>query len=110
LQLRGKKYDDSRIYSNLRQGDAAVAAAAVQADTFSWSVSPFLYLIAFGYALGRDVVIDGHTYMEFLIPGLAAMSSMTQAFVIASEINVARFYLHIFEEFQSAPISNSAEM
>jgi ABC-type multidrug transport system permease subunit len=35
-----------------------------------------------------------------------AMNSMIQAFAIASEINIARFYWHIFEEFQAAPISN----
>ena len=74
----------------------------------SMSVSPLLYLIAFGYAMGGHVQIDGHTYMEFLIPGLVAMSSMTQAFGIASEINISRFYWHIFEEFQAAPISNMA--
>lgn len=74
----------------------------------SWSVSPLLYLIAFGYAMGKGVSIQGHTYTEFLIPGLAAMTSMTQAFAISSEINIARFYWHIFEEFQAAPISNAA--
>ena len=74
----------------------------------AWSVSPLLYLIAFGYAMGRDLTVDGHTYIEFLIPGLAAMASMTQAFAIGSEINIARFYWHIFEEFQSAPVSNAA--
>ncbi len=74
----------------------------------SWSVSPVLYLIAFGYAMGKGINIEGHTYMEFLIPGLVAMSSMTQSFAIGSEINIARFYWHIFEEFQAAPISNMA--
>ncbi|GBC59817.1 ABC transporter [Desulfonema ishimotonii] len=74
----------------------------------SMSVSPLLYLIAFGYAMGGQVRVDGFTYMEFLIPGLVAMSSMTQAFGIASEINISRFYWHIFEEFQAAPISNMA--
>lgn len=72
----------------------------------SWAVSPLLYLIAFGYAMGREVIVDGHSYMTFLIPGLVAMNSMTQAFAIGIEINVARFYWHIFEEFQAAPISN----
>jgi len=72
----------------------------------SWSVSPLLYLIAFGYAMGQHISIEGRSYMEFLIPGLIAMTSMTQAFAISSEINIARFYWHIFEEFQSAPISN----
>ncbi|MFH2057989.1 MAG: ABC transporter permease [Pseudomonadota bacterium] len=72
----------------------------------SWSVSPLLYLIAFGYAMGKHVTIEGHTYMEFLIPGLIAMSSMTQAFAISSEINIARFYWYIFEEIQAAPVSD----
>ncbi len=72
------------------------------------AVSPLLYLIAFGYAMGANVNIDGRSYLEFLIPGLVAMSSMTQAFSIASEINIARFYWHIFEEFQAAPISSFA--
>ena len=74
----------------------------------SMSISPLLYLVAFGYAMGDAARFDGHTYIEFLIPGLAAMSSMTQAFAISTDINVARFYWHIFEEFQAAPISNAA--
>ncbi len=72
----------------------------------SMSVSPILYMIAFGYAIGNSIKFNGHTYREFLIPGLIAMSSMTQAFSISVEINVARFYWHIFEEFQAAPINN----
>ena len=72
------------------------------------AVSPMLYLVAFGYALGGAVRVDGHSYLEFLIPGLIAMSSMTQSFGIATDINVARFYWYIFEEFQAAPIHNIA--
>ena len=74
----------------------------------AWSVSPLLYLIAFGYAMGKGVTIQGHSYMAFLIPGLVAMAGMTQAFAIGSEINIARFYWHIFEEFQAAPINSAA--
>ncbi len=74
----------------------------------SMSVAPLLYIIAFGYGLGKDVRVQDHSYIEFLIPGIVAMSSMTQAFAIASEINIARFYWRIFEEFQSAPIRNMA--
>ena len=74
----------------------------------AWSVSPLLYLIAFGYAMGRDITYQGHPYIEFLIPGLAAAASMIQSFSISSEINIARFYWHIFEEIQAAPISNAA--
>lgn len=74
----------------------------------SWSVSPLLYLVAFGYAMGRHVDVNGYTYMEFLLPGLIAMTSMTQAFAISSEINIARFYWHIFEEIQAAPVNDAA--
>ena len=72
------------------------------------SVSPLLYMITFGCALGGAVRLDGRSYLEFLVPGLAAMASMTQSFGIAGEINVARFYLHVFEEFQAAPVSRLA--
>lgn len=77
-------------------------------QTASMSVAPLLYLIAFGFGVGKDLQVDGRSYMEFLIPGLVAMSSMTQSFAIASEINIARFYWRIFEEFQAAPIRNIA--
>uniref|UniRef100_A0A7C3UZK1 Transport permease protein n=1 Tax=Desulfobacca acetoxidans TaxID=60893 RepID=A0A7C3UZK1_9BACT len=74
----------------------------------AWAVSPLLYLIAFGYAMGQSLSVQGHTYLEFLLPGLIAMASMTQAFAIGSEINIARFYWHIFEEIQSAPVSSAS--
>jgi Nod factor-specific ABC transporter NodJ protein len=72
------------------------------------TVSPLLYMLTFGFALGSTVRMDGRSYLEFLIPGLVAMSSMIQAFSIASDINVARFYFHAFEEFQAAPVSRMA--
>jgi Nod factor-specific ABC transporter NodJ protein len=72
----------------------------------SMAVSPLLYLVAFGLGMGGGVRVGGHSYLEFLIPGLVAMNSMMQAFAIASEINIARFYWHIFEEIQAAPIRN----
>ncbi len=74
----------------------------------SFSVSPTLYLVAFGFGLGKDLSVGGRPYLEFLIPGLVAASSMMQGFGINVEINVARFYLKVFEEFQAAPISNLA--
>ncbi|MBX6423885.1 ABC transporter permease [Thermosulfurimonas sp. F29] len=72
----------------------------------SFSVSPTLYLVAFGFGLGKNLTVGGRPYLEFLVPGVVAASSMMQGFGINVEINVARFYLRIFEEFQAAPISN----
>jgi len=70
-------------------------------------VSPLLYILAFGWAMapaGQQGGM-GQEYLRFLLPGLAAMSSMTQAWAIAGEINIARFYWRIFEEIQAAPVS-----
>lgn len=72
------------------------------------AVSPLLYLVTFGYALGGGMRVGEHAYLDFLLPGLAAMASMTQAFAMASEINIARFYSRIFEEIQAAPTSRLA--
>ena len=75
---------------------------------FSMAVSPSLYLVAFGLGVGRNMQVGVHSYLEFLIPGLVAMGTMNQSFGIAGEINIARFYWRIFEEFQASPISDMA--
>lgn len=72
------------------------------------AVSPLLYMLTFGYALGSQLKMGDYSYLEFLVPGLVAMSSMTQAFSIASDINVARFYFFTFEEIMAAPTSRLA--
>lgn len=69
------------------------------------AVSPLLYLLAFGHGLGGGLDVDGRPYIRFLLPGLIAMASMTQAFGIAGEINIARFYSCVFEEIQASPAS-----
>ncbi len=74
----------------------------------SFSVSPFLYLVAFGFGLGKHMTVDGRPYLEFLVPGIVAATSMMQGFGINVEINVARFYLKTFEEVQAAPVTNWA--
>lgn len=73
----------------------------------SFSINPLLYILAFGLGLGKEITISGRNYLEFLVPGLIAGSSMLQAFAINVEINVARFYLKVFEEFQSSPVSSA---
>ena len=73
----------------------------------SWLVSPLLYLVAFHYAM-NDTLVGSRPYADFLLPGLVAMSSMTQSWAIASDINISRFYWHTFDEFQTAPLHAAA--
>ncbi len=90
------------------QREMLILKKKIWRQTASMAVAPLLYLIAFGFGMGKGMEMGGRPYLEFLIPGLVAMSSMTQAFAIAGEINIARFYWRIFEEFQAAPIRNIA--
>lgn len=73
----------------------------------SMSVAPFLYVVAFGYGLGQDKLVDGTPYLAFLLPGLIALNTMNHAYSMAGEINISRFYFRMFEEFQSSPITNA---
>jgi ABC-type multidrug transport system permease subunit len=70
----------------------------------SYTVSPLLFLVVFGWGVGRNLNMEGVGYLAFMIPGLATMTSMTQSFGTATEINIVRFYWRIFEEFQMAPV------
>jgi len=72
------------------------------------AVSPLLYFVTFGQAVGRGSQLDGVSYAAFLLPGLVAMSSMMQAYSMASEINISRFYFRIFDEFMASPIGSAA--
>lgn len=73
----------------------------------SSSISPLLFLIAFGWGFGKDVTVEGVSYMTFLVPGLVTMASLNQSYSIAQEINISRFYFHVFDEYLVAPITHT---
>ena len=78
---------------------------------FSAMVVPIIYLIAFGFGLGGRVRIGDVDYLTFLIPGLVAMSSMTNSYTwVASTLNLNRLYFKTFQIFVQAPIHSSAIM
>jgi ABC-type multidrug transport system permease subunit len=74
----------------------------------SWTIMPFLYMLAFGWGMGNRVTQEGVPYLVFLVPGLLAMSTMTYSFAIAGELNITRFYWKVFDHFQASPISFGA--
>ncbi len=66
-------------------------------------VSPALFLVAFGYGLGRGRSFEGMDYLDFLFAGLLAMSTLNASYGIGTDINIARFYLKTFDEYLIAP-------
>lgn len=72
---------------------------------------PIVYLIAFGFGLGRSVQMQGTEYLDFLVPGLVAMSSMINSYTwVANALNLDRLYFKTFQVFIQAPISPSSIM
>lgn len=67
-------------------------------------ISPALFMIAFGYGLGRYQSFDGLPYISFLFAGLLAMATLNACFGVGTDINIARFYLKVFDEYLIAPI------
>ena len=78
---------------------------------FSAMIVPLIYLVAFGFGLGKSVRIHGTDYLTFLIPGLVAMSSMNNSYTwVASALNLNRIYFKTFQVFVQSPISHGAIM
>lgn len=68
--------------------------------------SPLLYLVAFGWGLGRGIDVDGISYIEFVIPGIIAITAMTSSFNSAGmKLNVDRLFCKSFEECLMSPVN-----
>lgn len=74
--------------------------------TTSAMVAPLLYLVAFGLGLGRSVSLNGVPYLDFIVPGVAALSTMNVSFnAVATPLTIARLYDKTLEEYLVAPIT-----
>ena len=73
---------------------------------FSRMVTPVLYLVAFGWGLGRNIQVGGGSYLDFIVPGVLALNSMNISFnSVGNPLNMARLYHKTLEEYLVAPIS-----
>jgi ABC-2 type transport system permease protein len=73
---------------------------------FSRMVTPVLYLVAFGWGLGRNFQVGGGSYLDFIVPGILALNSMNISFnSVGSPLNMARLYHKTLEEYLVAPIA-----
>ena len=69
-------------------------------------ISPILYLVAFGWGLGRGINVNGTSYLEFVVPGIIALTAMASSFNGAGiRLNTDRIYFKSFDECLMAPIS-----
>jgi ABC-2 type transport system permease protein len=69
-------------------------------------IQPLLYLVAFGYGLGHGVSFDGVNYLDFVIPGIVALTTFSASFNgVASKLQVDRFFYKSFDELLMTPVS-----
>ncbi len=71
-------------------------------------VAPLLYLIAFGWGLGRSIAVSSGTYLDFLVPGILALNSMNISFNSVIPVHAERIYHKSLEEYLVAPIRPTA--
>ena len=70
--------------------------------TLSALISPLLYLLVFG--LGVQTASHGEPYLNYLIPGIVAMSSMSGSFgAVAQNMSVQRLYERALDQVMISP-------
>ncbi len=67
-------------------------------------VSPLLYMIALGWGLGSSSSVTDRPYIDFLVPGIIALTTMNASFSAVSQpLNVQRIFEHSFDHIIISP-------
>ncbi|MEE1228223.1 MAG: ABC transporter permease [Lachnospiraceae bacterium] len=70
--------------------------------TIAAMISPLMYLIIFG--MGIQTMSHGEPYLNYLIPGIVAMSTMTGSFsAVAQNMSVQRLYEKALDQVMVSP-------
>jgi ABC-2 type transport system permease protein len=68
-------------------------------------VMPSLYLVTFGWGLGRKMNVQGMSYLVFVLPGIIALSAMNNSFSgVAVTLNISKLYYRTIEEILVSPV------
>ncbi|MBQ3727587.1 MAG: ABC transporter permease [Selenomonadaceae bacterium] len=71
-------------------------------------VTPVLYLVAFGWGLGKNINLASGSYLDFLVPGIVALNTMNVSYMSVTSVHAERVYHKSLEEYLSAPIEPAA--
>jgi len=70
-------------------------------------VMPILYLVTFGWGLGRGMNVGGGKYLDFVLPGILALSAMNNSFgPVSTSLNISKLYTKTIEEVLVSPVSH----
>lgn len=72
--------------------------------TIAALVSPLLYMIALGWGLGSTSTVTDRPYIDFLVPGIIALTTMNTSFSAVSQpLNVQRIFERSFDHIIISP-------
>ena len=67
-------------------------------------ISPLLYMVALGWGLGAGKNISGQSYINFLVPGIIALTTMNTSFTsVGNTLNIQRLFEHSFDLILASP-------
>lgn len=67
-------------------------------------VSPMLYMIALGWGLGSTSAVTDRPYIDFLVPGILALTTMNTSFsAVGQALNVQRIFEYAFDQIVISP-------
>ena len=77
--------------------------------TLAAMIAPLLYILVFG--MGIQTMSHGQSYLNFLIPGVVALTTMNGSFnAIAQNLNVQRLYEKAFDQAAVKAAAQAAGM
>lgn len=72
-------------------------------------IGPLLYLLAFGFGIGRSISSDPEMYLAFIVPGIIALTTLSATFsTISMKILIQRLFYMSFDELLLCPVHVSA--
>jgi ABC-2 type transport system permease protein len=89
----------------VRREVSRIMRVPIQAFVAPW-ISALLFIFIFGFVLGgRIKEIGGHSYLEFVLPGILMMNIINAAFLQSTSAIYFQRFLRFIEETLVAPLS-----
>lgn len=94
------------LYTFIKRDIARIFRVATQTLVTPW-ISALLYIFIFGSVIGSRIdLIEGHSYIDFVLPGILMMSVLTSAFSHTSSSVYFKRFIRDIEEILVAPFSH----
>ena len=90
-------------------GDLVYIKENIPEALVSSLVGPLLYLLAFGFGIGGSVSSDPNAYLEFIVPGIVALTTLSATFsTVSMKVLIQRLFYMSFDELLLCPVHISA--